>query len=382
MLIRRNRLIPPDECCRSALGLERAPRTMGMGMGVELGGSPPPWTPAALSPTLWLGPASAAGRVTYAEQPTIPGAGWSGASWAGSGLGPYTHTAGATTDLVNAVLIVGNRYLITYVVSGRSAGTVTCKAGTTAGTARSADGTYTDELSCAGSTSCIFTPSSDFDGSVTIVGVVNRSASSLTPAIGAALTQATPTAMPWKPTDADAIRFDGVADTMSIGGALSTWKLLHDGSGVTVFIAVKRTNYNDYVLSTSNATTTAHGVSLRRSANPGTAELTIHNGSGTEVCTITQSGFTIDAPHILEYSLSAADGADLAVDGVSTPSALTGSCSASNPSFAPHLMARPSGGWLAGDLYDIIVVPRRLAQTDPERVKCRQYLAAAYGVTL
>jgi len=352
---------------------------MGMGMGVGFS-APPPWTPAALSPVLWLGAYEEA-RATKAAQPVIPGAGWTGANWAGAGLGPYTHTAGATADLTQAVLTAGNRYSTSHTVSGRTAGTVTHKQGTAAGTARAANGTYTDELT-AQATAAIWTPSNDFDGAVLVNSIANLSLSSYLPRIGAALTQATPTAMPWKPTDADAIRFDGAADNMTIGGALSTWKLLHDGTGVTVFIAVKRTNYGDYVLSTSNAQTTAHGVSLRRSANPGTAELTVHNGSGVAVCTITQSGFTIDTPHILEYALSAADGADLAVDGVSTPSALTGSCSAANPSFAPRLMARPSGGWLAGYLYDMVVVPRRMAPTDPERVKCRQYLAAAYGVTL
>ena len=126
------------------------------------------------------------GAAGMAAQPVIPGAGWSGASWAGSGLGPYTHTPGATTDLTNAVLIVGNRYSITFTVAV-TAGSVTCKAGTAAGTARSTAGTFTEELICAGSTGAIFTPSNDFAGTVTVVSIVDLSIVSLTPRYAAAL---------------------------------------------------------------------------------------------------------------------------------------------------------------------------------------------------
>jgi hypothetical protein len=358
---------------------------MGMGMGVGFS-SPPPWTPAAVPGCILYGGAYLEARATRNTAPTIPGAGWSGTSWSGSGLGPYTHTAGDTTDLANAVLIAGNRYLVTYAVSGRTAGTVTCKAGATAGTARSADGTYTDELSCAGSTSQIFTPSSDFNGAVTVTSIVNLSLSSYSPAFttipGSVLAQASATAQPWKASDANAICFDGTADNMSLSGALSSWKCLHDGTGVTVLIALKRTTSGDYILSTDNAINTNVGVSLRRASNPGTAELQVHNGSGTPVCTFTQTGLTIDTPHVIEYSLSTADGAEITVDGVSTASGLTGSCSGSNPTYAPMVMSRQSGQWLAGYLYDILVIARRLAPTDPERVAARRYMAALCGAVV
>lgn len=217
-------------------------------------------------------------------------------------------------------------------------------------------------------------------------GFTNLSVASYTPAFttisGAALGQSSAAYMPWIDQTVGALRFDGTADNMSLSGALSSWKCLHDGTGVTVLVALKRTTSGDYVLSTDNATNTNVGVSLRRASDPGTAELRIHNGSGTPVCTVTQTGLTIDTPHVLEYSLSTADGAEITVDGVSNASGLTGSCSGSNPSYAPMFMARQGGGWLAGYLYDILVIARRLAPTDPERVAARRYMAALCGAVV
>ena len=140
-------------------------------------GVPPAWTPAAIPGCILYAGAYQEARATRAAQPTIPGAGWSGTNWAGSGLGPYTHTAGSTANLSNTVLTVGNRYSTAHVISGRAAGTVTHYDGTAAGTARSADGTYTDELTCAGSGASIWTPSNDFDGAVLVDAISNLSLS-------------------------------------------------------------------------------------------------------------------------------------------------------------------------------------------------------------
>lgn len=214
----------------------------------------------------------------------------------------------------------------------------------------------------------------------------NLSVKTYTPAFttvaGAALGQSSAALMPWIDQTAGALRFDGTADNMSLSGALSSWKCLHDGTGVTVLIALKRTTSGDYILSTDNAINTNVGVYLRRASDPGTAELRVHNGSGTPVCTVTQTGLTIDTPHVLEYSLSTEDGAEITVDGVSNAAALTGSCSSSNPTYAPMFMARQGGGWLAGYLYDILVIARRLAPTDPERVAARRYMAALCGAVV
>lgn len=214
----------------------------------------------------------------------------------------------------------------------------------------------------------------------------NLSVTAYTPAFttisGAALGQSSAAYMPWIDQTVGALRFDGTADNISLSGALSSWKCLHDGTGVTVLIALKRTTSGDYILSTDNAINTNVGVSLLRASDPGTVELRVHNGSGTPVCTVTQTGLTINTPHVLEYSLSTADGAEITVDGVSNASGLTGSCSWSNPTYAPMFMARQDGGWMAGYLYDILVIARRLAPTDPERVAARRYMAALCGAVI
>lgn len=358
---------------------------MGMGMGVGFS-SPPPWTPAAVPGCILYAGAYQEARATRNTAPTIPGAGWSGTNWAGSGLGPYTHTAGSTADLTQAILLAGNRYTAAFAVSGLTTGTVTHKQGTAAGTARSADGTYTDELTCAGSGASIWTPSNDFDGAVLVQSIVNLSLSSYSPAFttvaGAALGQSSAALMPWIDQTVGALCFDGTADNMTLSGALSSWKCLHDGTGVTVLVALKRTNSGDYILSTDNAINTNVGVSIRRASDPGTAELRVHNGTGTPVCTVTQTGLTINTPHVIEYSLSTEDGAEITVDGVSNASGLTGSCAGSNPTYAPMFMSRQGGNWLAGYLYDILVIARRLAPTDPERVAARRYMAALCGAVV
>jgi len=213
---------------------------MGMGMGVGFS-SPPPWTPAAIPGCILYCGGYREDRAVRAASPTIPGAGWTGANWAGAGLGPYLHTAGATNDLAQAVLIAGNRYVTGYTVSGRTAGTVTHKQGTAAGTTRSADGTYSDELT-AQSTAAIWTPSNDFDGAVLVQSIVNRSLTSYTPAFttipGSVLAQETPTAQPWVSSDGLGIRYQG-GDMLRWSAAASAVKCLHDGTGGTLLVGVR-----------------------------------------------------------------------------------------------------------------------------------------------
>jgi hypothetical protein len=78
----------------------------------------------------------------------------------------------ADSDLAQSgMLEIGRLYTIEYKVSGRSAGTVNVVAGTTAGTARSADGVYIERLRCAGNTKIILRADLDFVGSVEYVKV-------------------------------------------------------------------------------------------------------------------------------------------------------------------------------------------------------------------
>lgn len=97
----------------------------------------------------------------------------SGTNWSLS-AGVWTHTVGNTAALTqSSTVIIGQRYRALYKITGVSAGSVTPKAGSTGtgGTARTANGTYTGELLCAGDTTMYFTPSSDFDGAVQIISL-------------------------------------------------------------------------------------------------------------------------------------------------------------------------------------------------------------------
>ena len=92
------------------------------------------------------------------------GAGWTIAS------GKATHSGGAG-DLTQAgILASGNVCEVTYTITGRSAGTLTPKCGTTAGAAQSTNDTFTDTIISNGA-DLIFSANAAFDGSVDIVSV-------------------------------------------------------------------------------------------------------------------------------------------------------------------------------------------------------------------
>jgi len=83
------------------------------------------------------------------------------ASWAVTG-GKLVATASPSTDSASQVegaqlhaLVVGRRYSVTYTLTV-SAGAVRVLLGTAAGTARSAAGTYTETITCAGNTTIFF----------------------------------------------------------------------------------------------------------------------------------------------------------------------------------------------------------------------------------
>lgn len=99
--------------------------------------------------------------------------GWTGTNWA-QAAGAALHTAGATAALTQNITVEnGKTYLVTFVVAGRTAGTVTPGIGAVNGTAVSADGTVSQYITAAasGSVALNFTPSSTFDGSVDTIVV-------------------------------------------------------------------------------------------------------------------------------------------------------------------------------------------------------------------
>ncbi len=118
--------------------------------------------------------------ITLSEN-RIPAAGidWSGANWALSGS-TWLHTAGATTDTVlsddqftDLSLCDKVRYLLTFTVSGMTAGTLTpyLEQGEK-GIPISANGTYTQILNSGDSYfKLYFTPSSTFDGALASISL-------------------------------------------------------------------------------------------------------------------------------------------------------------------------------------------------------------------
>lgn len=98
------------------------------------------------------------------------GTGWTIAS------GVASHAAGSASELSQAVaLAAGYRYRVTFIVSGFTAGTVTptfTGGVTTTGTARSANGSYTEELTAvSGNVTFALLASSDFVGSIDSLSV-------------------------------------------------------------------------------------------------------------------------------------------------------------------------------------------------------------------
>jgi len=97
------------------------------------------------------------------------GTGWSISSGVASSDGSQSANSNLTQSaiLTDAVL-----YWTRYTVSGRTAGTITISVGSAgAGTARSADGTYTEYIKCSGSTDLLLTANKDFVGNVDNVEV-------------------------------------------------------------------------------------------------------------------------------------------------------------------------------------------------------------------
>jgi hypothetical protein len=129
--------------------------------------------------------------------------------------------------LSQACLIIGCRYLIAWSLS-ISAGTITAKAGTTADTARSTSGVYYTELTCTVNTSLIFSASADAVATISIIGVVCLSNSSVSFDVGGgSFVQATETNMPWHSSvnGLNALSFGGVSDNLKLVSSMTVQHL-------------------------------------------------------------------------------------------------------------------------------------------------------------
>ena len=99
----------------------------------------------------------------------------SGTNWAGSGLGPYTHSSGSVVALTASgctALVAGQSYLVTYTQVAGGAANVTPSFGGLSGSAQSASGTYTQYGTATSTTTVAFTPVTGFTGTITLGTVV------------------------------------------------------------------------------------------------------------------------------------------------------------------------------------------------------------------
>jgi hypothetical protein len=121
--------------------------------------------------------------ITATNDRTFAGSGnWTGTNWAVSS-GVFLHTAGNTADavlananLTTSSILNGRIYNVTFTVAGMTTGNLTAKLGTSAGTAITTNGTYTQAITAsADNVNLIFTPTSTFDGSIDNVSVQRKS---------------------------------------------------------------------------------------------------------------------------------------------------------------------------------------------------------------
>ena len=105
-----------------------------------------------------------------------------GQSWTiANGLATMNGGADSTIQQTS-IMKVGSEYSISYTVSGRTAGTVTVKAGSAAGAIRSTNASFEDTLVCATDGNLTFLGEGGFDGSIDNVSVRLSSTSANIPA--------------------------------------------------------------------------------------------------------------------------------------------------------------------------------------------------------
>jgi hypothetical protein len=104
---------------------------------------------------------------------------WDGAN-DGAGVGSQVAGGRATCDgsqggnsdlTKSGILTASTSYDVTFTVSGRTAGSVTCVLGSQAGTARSTNATFNESITANG-TSFIFRADADFDGTISAISAI------------------------------------------------------------------------------------------------------------------------------------------------------------------------------------------------------------------
>ena len=119
--------------------------------------------------------------------------GWTATGWT-DGTGKATHTTGNVTALSqNLTVVISRMYMVTYTLSDRTAGSVLVKLGTievsnrsitSSSNANSTNGSYRSAVyygTTGGTVALTFTPTTDFNGSISNVSVVEIASNNKTP---------------------------------------------------------------------------------------------------------------------------------------------------------------------------------------------------------
>ncbi len=362
----------------------------------------PPWTPAALSPTLWLGAYEEA-RATKAAQPVLVDgdmeaagtAAWNpvrcvltketGAPHSGVRSLRLTVNSDAYIQYANqSILTVGHRLsLAAYAKTDSSRSVIVGDnvVSPTAKTIGTAWDTVAKEWTCAhkalllGADTIPIGAWVEFDD----LTLANLSITSYTPKIGAALTQATATAMPW--AAALGMMFDG--DLMPWGGAADA-KCMHTGDGGSLGWQYRPTTLKAENRIVATAATAVGNVGVTVSCtNANTIRVRVMNGgaaydydSGDVACAI-----AINTTYTMVLRVATgAGGVSLRVNGVEV---ISGALTA--PSAANATTGLMFGGDAAGAASNVtgyigkgLLVPRALTVAE-----CAQFEAyCAAGATL
>lgn len=205
--------------------------------------------------------------ITATNDRTFAGSGnWTGTNWAVS-AGVFLHT---TTNTADAVLAVGNMtanmlitsevYKVVFTVGGMTAGTLTPKLGTSAGTTVNANGTYTQYITTnAGGVNLIFTPTSTFDGSLDNISVV-RYGSILTINNDQSMTIGKSSGSSNAPTGGIVIDANG---KVNINGSSGTANLnVTSASGVIGLQITGQNNADIFKIIASSGSTTVYKIDL------------------------------------------------------------------------------------------------------------------------
>lgn len=385
-------MISPRDCGRiySYLGLDRAYRKIGGGsgigvlapgwdidsapIGVSCGDTFVPWSIPGCVLAACTDTSQYPGAVVFPADPCANGTftgdvSWTkGAQWTLPGT-TADKAAGGANNLTQACLTVGNTYTITYTISAVAAGTITVYAGTTAGTARNAAGTYTETLACVGNTSLGFVPSAaGTTCQIDNVLVLPLNTSQLTDltGLGHHLVQATAAKQPlWMASGAGGLlRFNGTSHAIRAVFALN--QPMH------AFVATKW-HYKPVQSDLCDG-----GTGLK---------CVVWNASDADNIVYGYAGIVMNGPALVTDTNAVLDflwSGAVSKFGISGAAPTVGNTDASPPGgFTFGAPAAMTTTFAQADLYSIIVYDRALSEADRQRVVrwCRR-LGARLGVVI